>query len=547
MSRRTIDGRLFSKMLEGGAASLALHIQEINDLNVFPVADGDTGTNMARTINGGVSAVSGIDDESISAISAGFAKGVLLSARGNSGVILSQIFAGIAAGIGDKAEADARELAVAYKQGVERAYASVQNPTEGTILTVFRESAQFAADNIDDSSSVEDFFRLHVEEGMRSLLHTKEILPVLAESDVVDSGGAGYMYIAEGMYQTLMGKAPTASLDLTSTKEQNDVDIDGFTRDSVLEFGYCTEFLLRLTTAKCDPDSFEVSTLISELEALGGESIVAYKTEDIVKVHVHTFTPGSVFSEAQKYGEFLTVKVENMSIGHSGTPVKKAKTNKSFSVLAVATGDGLSALFTDMGADRIISGGQTANPSIEEFIEAFKACDTEHIIVLPNNKNVILAARQAASLYEGAKVHIIETKSLMQGYSALSVITPGIKDMDALCRSAEMAAEGVTGIEVTRAVRDVTLGGFDISEGDYIAITDGQINAVADTAENTAMAALAEVDTDLCEMITIFTGKGIDEERRVAFVAAVEEEYPDCEVTVYKGGQEVYDYMLALE
>lgn len=547
MSRQTIDGRLYSKMLEGGAASLALHVQEINDLNVFPVADGDTGTNMARTVNGGVSAISSNESEDISNICGEFARGVLLSARGNSGVILSQIFAGIAAGIGERAEVGAMELAGAYREGVKRAYASVQNPTEGTILTVFRESAEFAAENIDKRSSVEDFFRLHIEEGRRSLIRTKDILPVLAESDVVDSGGAGYMYIAEGMYQTLMGKAPTMPYNPSIPKENNDVNIEAFTRDSILEFGYCTEFLLRLTTAKCDPDTFEVSELIGELEALGGESIVAYKTDDIVKVHVHTFTPGSVFSAAQAYGEFLTVKVENMSLGHSGAPTRKVKTNKKFSVLAVATGDGLSALFVDMGADRIISGGQTANPSIEEFIEAFESCDTEHIIVLPNNKNVILAARQAAELYDGAKVHIVETKNLMQGYSALSVITPGIKDIDAICKSAKMAAEGVVGIEVTRAVRDVTLNGFDITEGDYIAITEGEINAVSDSPEETAMAALAECDTDLCEMITVFTGKGVTEERRVSLTEMIESEYPDSEVTFYEGGQEVYDYMLALE
>jgi dihydroxyacetone kinase-like predicted kinase len=200
-----------------------------------------------------------------------------------------------------------------------------------------------------------------------------------------------------------------------------------------------------------------------------------------------------------------------------------------------------------MGADRIVSGGQTANPSIEEFIEAFESCDTEHIIVLPNNKNVILAARQAAEIYDKAKVHIIETKNLMQGYSALSVITPGIKDMDALCKSSKLASEGVVGIEVTRAVRDVTMNGFDIKAGDYIAITEGEINAVGGSPEDTVMSALAECDTDLCEMITVFTGKGVTQERRVALTEMIESEYPDCEVTFYEGGQEVYDYMLALE
>jgi len=547
MSNQTIDGRMYSRMLEGGAASLAIHINEINDLNVFPVADGDTGTNMARTIGGGISAVSTSEEDRIGAMCSEFAKGVLLAARGNSGVILSQIFAGISESLAKYETVGAAELAKAYAAGIRRSYASVQNPTEGTILTVFRESSEFASENIDERSTVEDFFRLHIEEGRRSLLRTKEILPVLAESDVVDSGAAGYIYIAEGMYQTLLGKAPTMPYNPSFPKEQSEVNIDEFTRDSVLEFGYCTEFLLRLTTAKCDPDSFDIKKLISKLEGLGGESIVAYKQGDIVKVHVHTFTPGSVFSAAQTYGEFLTVKVENMSLGHSGAPTKKVKTNKNFSVVAVASGDGMSALFVDMGADRIIAGGQTSNPSIEEFIETFDSCDTEHIIVLPNNKNVILAARQAAEIYDKAEIHIIETKSLMQGYSALSVITPGIKDIDALVKSAKIAAEGVIGCEVTRAVRDVTMGGMDIKEGDYIAITEGEINAVAKSAEDATMDALEAADTDLCEIITVFVGKGVDESRRVELTERLKETYPDCEITFYEGGQEVYDYMLALE
>ncbi len=547
MSNRSINGRLFSKMLGGGAALLATHKNEINDLNVFPVADGDTGTNMLRTIDGGVVAAANADSDSLSAVCAEMAKGVLLAARGNSGVILSQIFRGISEGLEGCDSAGAHELAEAYRAGITRSYAAVQNPTEGTILTVFRESVEFAAEHIQRESTPEDFFRLHIEEGRRSLARTKELLPVLAESDVVDSGAAGYLYIAEGMYQTLLGKTPETPYNHELPKDSANMDIDKFTRDSVLEFGYCTEFLLRLTRAKCDPDSFEISRLTSKLEALGGESIVAYKQGDIVKVHVHTFTPGSVFSAAQTFGEFLTVKVENMSLGHSGVPTKKVKPNKKFSVLAVASGDGMSALFVDMGADLIISGGQTSNPSIEEFIEAFDACNTEHIIVLPNNKNVILAARQAADIYDKAKIHIIETKSLMQGYSALSVITPGIKDIDALVKSATLAAEGVIGCEITRAVRDVTIGGKDIKEGDYIAITEGEINAVAESAENAAMEALENTDTDLCEIITLFVGKDAAESDKDRLVDRIKTEYPDCELTVYEGGQEVYDYMLALE
>jgi dihydroxyacetone kinase-like predicted kinase len=237
------------------------------------------------------------------------------------------------------------------------------------------------------------------------------------------------------------------------------VDIDRFTRDSVLEFGYCTEVLLRLTTSKVDPDHFALQTVLDALQELGGESVVAFQQEDIVKVHVHTFTPGKILDRLQCYGEFLTLKIENMSLGHSGEQEEKPKAKQPFAVVTVATGEGLTEKFRALGAQAVISGGQTANPSIAEFVEAFKTCCAEHIIVLPNNKNIILAAQQAANVYTDAKVHIVETKNLMQGISAMSVITPGLTDMEVLLASAQRAAMGVEGYEVTKAVRDATVGG----------------------------------------------------------------------------------------
>ena len=547
MSNLTINGKILGLMLKGGAASLASHANEINDLNVFPVADGDTGTNMSLTMEGGLSRIAASDIESVSALSNVFAKGVLLAARGNSGVILSQIFAGINEGLASYEKIGAAEFAAAYKLGIEKSYAAVQNPTEGTILTVFRESTDYAMKNITENSTVEDFFKLHIEEAQRSLDRTKELLPALAEADVIDSGGAGYLCIAKGMYDALLGKVSDTDLTFTENKGTAEVDIDRFTRDSELINGYCTEFLLRLTTKKTDPDAFDEKVLIRELEAIGGESIVAYKTDDIVKVHVHIFTPGAVLSIAQKYGEFLTLKIENMELGHSDVEKAKKKSNKKFSVLAVATGDGLCKKFYELGADRIISGGQTANPSIEEFIKAFDECDTENIIVLPNNKNIILAANQAADIYERAKIFVIETKNLMQGYAALSVITPGITDMNALVQSAERAAKSVICCEITKAVRDVVIEGKEIKKDDYIAITDGKLTAVADTADHAAEEALAESDTDLAEIITVFAGHDASEEDRVALVDALESEYPDCEVTLIEGGQEIYDYLIAVE
>lgn len=543
MSRQTIDGKCYAEMLRGGTALLLEHSQEVNDLNVFPVPDGDTGTNMAKTMDGGLSELA--DEESIGKVSGDFTHGVLLGARGNSGVILSQIFAGINEELSRYDEVSAKELVDAYKKGIAKSYSAVQQPTEGTILTVFRESVEYAEKNIDEYSSVEDFFRMHIESAKDSLARTKEQLPVLAEADVVDSGGAGYLYIISGMYAVLTGEM-TGSIYKSPGEKASRVNVDLFTKDSKLEFGYCTEFMLRLTSEKCDPEAFEVSDLVSILEELGGESIVAYKMDDLVKVHVHTFAPGNVLSLAQSYGEFLTVKIENMSLGHT-EEIKPKKNKKPFSVLAVAQGEGLESLFSEMGADEIVNGGQTLNPSTEEFISAFDRTESDEIIVLPNNKNVFLAAKQAAELYDKANVHIIPTKNLMQGYGALSVVTPGITDVSALVESATRAAEGVLGAEITMAVRDVSIGGKEVKKGDYIAICNSEISAVATSAESAVLELLESLDMDDYEIITLFVGKKVTDDRRVKLTELIEEKYGMCEVEVFESGNDVYDYMIAIE
>ena len=545
MNNLTIDGKSYAKMLTSGAAMLSAHVEELNALNVFPVADGDTGTNMLKTVEGGLAEISKYNGDSIGELSSGFARGVLLGARGNSGVILSQIFAGINERLQGYSSVTASQLAEAFRGGIARSYAAVQNPAEGTILTVFRESAEYAAEKVTAESTVEEFFTLHIKEARRSLEATKDILPALAEADVVDSGAAGYLCIAEGMYKALTGEE--LAYNATASKDSAQIDIDSFTRDSVLEFGYCTEFLLRLMSAKVDPDAFEVDTILNILTEMGGESIVAYKQDDIVKVHVHTFNPGMIMARMQEFGEFLTVKIENMSVGHSESTVKKPKSRKKLSVVAVATGEGLTALFKSMGADVIVSGGQTSNPSIEELVEAFKLCESEDIIVLPNNKNIILAAKQAAEIYTDARVHVMNSKSLMQGYSALSVITPGITDTEALLESIQRAIAGVVDGEITAAVRDVTIDGREIHTGDYMAISGGRIVATAPSAEEAAMGMLSEADTDLCEIITLVVGKTVSEERRAALTEMLKDTYEDCEITVYDGGQDVYDYLISIE
>lgn len=545
MNTKTIDGQNYAQMLLGGAAMLSLHVKELNALNVFPVADGDTGTNMLKTIEGGLAAIEKESNKCIGEISKQFARGVLLSARGNSGVILSQIFAGINEVLKEETQIDAHTLARAYAHGIEKSYAAVQNPVEGTILTVFRESTVYAADKMNEEASLEDFFRFHIEEARRSLEATKELLPALAEADVVDSGAAGYLHIAEGMFQALDGKA--FLYDISESKEENNVSIDLFTRDSKLEYGYCTEFLLRLTTSKVDPDSFDISKIISILNDMGGESIVAYKQDDIVKVHVHTFTPGEILAKMQAFGEFLTVKIENMNLGHTEEAKKETKPQKPFAVVAVAQGEGMAALFEQMGADKVVSGGQSANPSIEDFIEAFRLCNAKDIIVFPNNKNIVLAAKQAARLYTEATVHVVETKNIAQGYSALSVITPGIKDIESLVASAERAADGVIDGEITRAVRDAVVNGKIIAAGDYIALSGGNIVTVSDNPEDAVLSMLSCFDIDLCEIITLFVGKDVSEEKRANLTEQLNEIYSDYEIVVYEGGQEVYDYLIAVE
>ena len=552
MSTEILDGKTLKAMLIGGTENIRTNIEQINDLNVFPVPDGDTGTNMTKTLEGGISEISSMNSESIAEVMGKFAHGVLLGARGNSGVILSQIFAGIKEELEKYESVTALDLSNAYRNGIAKSYSAVVNPTEGTILTVFRESTEYAAARINDKSTIDDFLRLHIEEARRSLARTKDILPVLSEADVVDSGAAGYLCIALGMQYALTGKMRAESYSFENKDDEKpSLNIDDFTRDSRLEFGYCTEFLLRLTTEKCDPDAFEVKTAIEALRAIGGESIVAYKTDDILKVHVHTFTPGKALEICQSYGEFLTVKIENMSLGHTEEKKetkKEPEKKKPFSVVAVATGEGICSLLLHMGADSIINGGQTSNPSTEEFIEEFEKCNSENIIVLPNNKNVFLAARQAAELYDKARVHIIPTESVMQGYGALSVINPSISDIDYLVKSAESSAKSVLGCEITAAVRDVTIGGKDIKRGDYMAIVGHDIYAVSKSAEDAIVDMLTSYpNIDDYEILTLFVGRSVDEARRAEITERLEEEFPDFEVTVYEGDQEVYDYLLALE
>ncbi len=549
MEVRELDGEMFRKILVGGANGIRAHIDQINDLNVFPVPDGDTGTNMSRTIESGVAKISREENASLGKIAEDFAKGSLFGARGNSGVILSQFFAGLCSVLVDKETVSAEELAEAYRAGVKRSYAAVTNPVEGTILTVFRESAEYAEAHIDGESTPEEFLKLNVEEAERSLKRTKEILPVLTEADVVDSGGAGYLCIAKGMYETIRSGEVVGQVALPQeSAEGGEIDYDLFTTDSVLEYGYCTEALVRLQRAKCDPATMDERAFADELTRLGCDSIVALKSGDVLKVHAHTVTPSDVLTLCQKYGEFLNIKIENMSLQHSERVAASSKKPRSrYGVVTVATGEGMKALFTSLGADVIIDGGQTGNPAAEQFLCAFSELNAEHILVLPNNKNILLTARQAAELWEDGNVTVIPSRTLPEGYCALSVFN-GSAELDDQISDMTMAMEDVVSGEVTVAIRDSVVDGRAVKEGEYIGILDGRLVSSTDHPFDALSDMIKEIDDlDCRELLTLFVGAGVSDTARVEMTERLEEAFPELSLEVRIGGQEIYEYLIAVE
>ena len=470
-----INGQDLIKIINGAAANLRSHADYVNDLNVFPIPDGDTGENMTLTVNGGVNKVVESSEESIGTVAAQIADGMLLCARGNSGVILSQFFAGVAQGLKGVDEAGVPEVVAALEAGVKSAYAAVLTPTEGTILTVAREASEAAGADVDNATTLSDFADRYLTEMNRSLQHTPELLEALREANVIDSGGAGLYYIVEGAIRAARGEVIADAEGTAPAAPAQTVDLSKFNENSVMEFGYCTEFLLQLQKCKTDVKSFNIDKLVDFLKSIGGESIVAFKTGSIVKCHVHTLTPGKVLDYCQKYGEFLTLKIENMTLQHNESierdtfaQSEKRKQRKKYGVVAVSTGDGIKATFEDLGADFVVNGGQGNNPSAEDFIKAFDAVNADTVFVLPNNGNIIMAARQAGEMYSLSDVRVIESKSIGDGYAALQMLDLSSDDPDSIVAQMTDAMSDVVCGMVTHAVRDANLNGVEIRENDYI-------------------------------------------------------------------------------
>ena len=558
MILKKLNGEQFKELLTNGALNLKANYEKVDSLNVFPVPDGDTGTNMLRTIQGGVSALNGFEVKDLGETGKAVSKGMLMSARGNSGVILSQIFRGICKGLEGKKEVDAVQLAATYKVGVKQAYGAVVTPVEGTILTVFREATEVASKKVTNESTINEFFEEHLKQAAKTLKKTKEILPVLKEAGVIDSGGAGYVYIVKGMVKFLDGEKIEAELtkDEETSAPTAEVDFGAFTRDDVLQFGYCTEFILRLQSSKVDVDSFDVDQIIKDLneDDIQGDSIVALKDDDVIKVHVHTKEPGIVLHKMRKYGEFLTIKCENMALQHNENMSEEERESqvkrehKKYAIVAVAQGEGIIEQFKALGVDVVVSGNQTMNPSTEDFIKAFKSLDAENIIVFPNNKNIIMAAKQASQLYKGAKVKVIHSTSIPQCYSALTMLDFSSDDLTIIVGSFLEAIRNVVTGEITVANRSTKLNGVTVMKNDHIHIVDGKLVRSTKLKNRVIVDLLQKVpDMENKQVLTIIYGKDLTEDEKAKNLEKVKQKYPDLEVGAIDGGQAVYKYLLAIE
>ncbi len=540
-----INGHIFKDMLASGANNLSNKFTEIDALNVFPVPDGDTGTNMSLTFNAGVKDALACSSEDVCDIAKVLSKGLLMGARGNSGVITSQIFRGLYQGMDGMKEVNGFQLANALVMGSRVAYKAVMRPVEGTILTVVREAADYTyayATSIEDVTCLQVMEKM-LDEAKKSLDRTPELLPVLAEVGVVDSGGAGLVTIFEGFVSALKGVV----IEKEEAKESKEVA--GAALESE-EYGYCTEFIIRLSESA--QRTFEEETLRDSLARIGN-SIVCVRDDDIVKVHVHTLTPGDALNMGLRYGSFAKLKVENMQEQHEEImmnasvekEVKEEKPRQKYAIITVAAGDGLKDMFKELRADYVISGGQTMNPSTEDFVEAIHQLNAEHIIILPNNSNIVMAAQQAALVCENQNIEVIPTKSIPQGLSACIMFNPDVDFETNLSEMKEAVSMVKTG-QVTYAIKDTTFEGMEIKSGDYMGILEKDIIVSLPDKMETTRQLLDRMLDDESEIVTLIYGEDINEEEAEEVAAYIEDKF-DVEVEVNNGMQPVYSFIIGVE
>ena len=550
-----INTEQFKAMIRSGCANLENHASEINTLNVFPVPDGDTGTNMSMTFSNGYQEAMKCTSDSISDVAKAFSRGLLMGARGNSGVITSQIFRGFYQHIEGKAEIETADVSQAFENGARVAYKAILKPVEGTILTVIREASWYANHDFEtEPFDLNTYFAKLVQYSAESLERTPEYLPVLKEVGVVDSGGAGLLKILEGFKAYIDGNP----IDFLEKKEEAEAINPALMLENE-EFGYCTEFIFRLNENYID--RFDEKILKKKLNDMGGESLVVVRDEDLVKVHVHTLHPGDALNIGQRYGEFIKLKIENMQEQHSTIianantePKKKevkeekpAKTPQKYGIVAVAAGEGVTKLFYDLGADVVVSGGQTMNPSTEDFVKVIEELDNcENIFIFPNNSNIILAAKQTQSVLSDRNIYVMETKSVQAGLSAVGMFNKQ-GEIDEILADLGDVIDNVDASSVTYAIKDTVFEGVEVKEGDYIAIANKGIITSGKDRKQVVFTLLDKLfRNDEKELITVIVGDDKDD-KEVAEIESYINENSDLECEIIDGGQPVYSYLIGLE
>ena len=553
MNSNKINAKMLAKMFLAGAKNLEVKKEWINELNVFPVPDGDTGTNMTLTIMSAAKEVVNLQDEDMMTICKAISSGSLRGARGNSGVILSQLFRGFTKTIREYEEIDIPTLATATEKAVESAYKAVMKPKEGTILTVAKGMADKARELAEEGcDDMELYFRQIIEYGDEVLAKTPDMLPVLKQAGVVDSGGQGLMQVMKGAFDAFLGKEVDFTLE--ASKESSAKEGPASSVDQEIKYGYCTEFIILLNK------TFNIKNEIDFKEYLEsiGDSIVVVADGDVVKVHVHTNDPGLAIQRALKYGALSNMKIDNMRLEHQEKINKEQQMkeqeqkkkpempHKEVGFIAVSVGEGMSEIFRGLGADYIIEGGQTMNPSTEDMLNAIDRVNADTIFILPNNKNIILAANQAKTMVEDKKIIVIPTKTVPQGITAIINYVP---DMDPEDNAATMECEikNVLTGQVTYAVRDTMIDDKEIKQGDYMGIGDSGILSVGRDMEEVTFNMIKAMMHDDLELISIYYGSDVSEEAAEAIKAKVEETYPDCDVELQMGGQPIYYYVISME
>jgi DAK2 domain fusion protein YloV len=560
VSEKYIDAEMLERMFISGAYNLEANKEWINELNVFPVPDGDTGTNMTLTILSAVSEVKALGNATMPELSKAISHGSLRGARGNSGVILSQLLRGFSKTIQDHERIDQKLLAAAMERAVETAYKAVMRPKEGTILTVAKGVARKAVHIAKDNITLDEFMTRIIEEGEKVLAATPDMLPVLKEAGVVDSGGQGLIVVLKGAYAAYAGKpveAPKTAQD-AAVKPVAKTDVKRPEGD--IKFGYCTEFIVNLANSVSDK---EVDRFKDFLESMG-DSIVCVPDDDFIKIHVHTNDPGKVLQKGLSYGELSRIKIDNMREEHremleleksgqaentdkAGEAVKEQPAEaKKYGFITVAAGEGFDQLFNDMEVDIVINGGQTMNPSTEDFINAINKINAECIFIYPNNKNIIMAANQARDLTEDKTVIVIPTKTVTQGITAMINFASEYSPEE----NADIMNECIKAVQtsqITCSIRDTHVDDFDIKSGDIMAVGDRSILAVGSDINEVALSSVRTIMSDEAELISIYYGEGYTKEQAEELGNAIEEEYPDCSVEVQFGGQPVYYCIISVE